>query len=175
VLLALDAAPLVVSAHQAWVATTSGAIIVALVAGIVAALLATALVAAGGLWLRKRRRQRDFASLAGDYDIRRKLHHKLEPEFARIIVTDNLLRITYIDGEKTVVEGHIEMNEQLVRSGRGHYHDYRKTPDHLWGFWEIQVTPTGEILQHTTYANPQTHTAVVSGFVWEPRAPSNGS
>jgi hypothetical protein len=36
----------------------------------------------------------------------------------------------------------------------------------LWGFWDVQVAGGDTFLVQTTYANPKTHSAVVSGFEW---------
>jgi hypothetical protein len=170
VLQALGTGAVLASNHEAWVATTTGAITVALLAGAVAALIATGLVEANATRRRRRRMKTTFGHLAGANSVRRKLDDVLLPERAMIAVNDNILVVTYFDDhDRAVVKGEIEMNEQFARSGRGHYHDYRLDPEPLWGFWEIQVTPQGEILQHTIYANPKTQAETVQGFVWEPQ------
>ncbi|MFL5961792.1 MAG: hypothetical protein ACJ757_02720 [Gaiellaceae bacterium] len=120
-----------------------------------------------GVWLhRKQRFSRDFGRLSGTYRVMRKLADQPEQETVSIGVQRNLLAVEFgdlEDGES--VTGEIVMNEQLHGSGEGYYR-HVKDGVQMWGFWDIQVKDATTILVHTTYANPKTYAAVVSGFVW---------
>jgi hypothetical protein len=136
------------------------------VAGVVAAFawwLLTAL-------LRQWRLRRDFAWLAGCYSSTRKLKEQPEPERVSIAVDGNLLLVRFEGlAEGAAVEGEIAMNEQLPRSGRGHYAHRFSDGTQGWGFWDVQTLKESQtILVHTTFAaNTVPPTAEVSGFVWE--------
>lgn len=125
------------------------------------------------VWLRLRRRRRlrkQYAHLAGEYSVTRKLQPDVrEPGTAVITVKGNVLSVRFRDlPPGRSVTGEISMNEQLRRSGRGHYYDAEDGKD-LWGYWDLQVVPSNTLLIHTTFAQHEEHRAVVSGFVWTRR------
>lgn len=106
----------------------------------------------------------EFAPLAGMYQVTRKLTDQPEPETVSISVKKNFLTVQSHGGE--VYSGEIAMSEQLPASGKGQY-QHSKGGTQLWGFWDVQLKDKDTILVHTTYADSQSHTAVVSGYVWK--------
>ena len=93
----------------------------------------------------------------------------LDSEPIQISVERNVLTVKLVDLRGGVkAKGEIVMNEQLPRSGRGHYsHD---VVDGLrgFGFWDVQtLKESKEILVHTTFAaNTLPGTAEVRGYTW---------
>jgi hypothetical protein len=129
-------------------------------AGVVAALIWALLVAL----YRANRLKREFGPLSGTYRVTRKLSDQPEPETVSISVKRNVLTVQSQGGD--LYSGEIAMSEQFLASGKGQYHQ-AKDGAQLWGFWDVQRKDEDTILVHTTYANPQSHAAVVSGFVWK--------
>ena len=137
-----------------------------LLTGVVAGLVATVVWTLLTWDQRRRRLKRDFAPLEGTYSVTRKLAADQEPETVVIEVEKSTLvvRFTGLSAGETVT-GEIAMNEQLPRSGKGHYWHVRGEAQ-MWGFWALQVKDVNTLLVHTTYASHKQPVPVVSGFVW---------
>jgi hypothetical protein len=139
---------------------------IAVVTGVVAAGVWAALALALRWWLRKRH----FGPLAGTYTVTRKLGQTPEPDVVVIRVSGNVLEVEALcvpNAES--VTGQIVMNEQLWRSGRGHYDHLKTNGDQLFGFWDVQVKDADTLLIHTTFVDQANHRAVVTGYVWRRR------
>ena len=138
----------------------------AIVTGLVAALIWW-----GITWLlRCWRLDQNFKHLAGQYRVTKKLEAEPQTYWVSIKVSGNLMTVTYEDlPEGDSVTGEIVMNEQLPRSGRGHYH-HLKSGVQLWGFYDAQLTPTGTILVHKTFVLAKKDREEVQAFEWSPIA-----
>jgi hypothetical protein len=99
--------------------------------------------------------------------VRRKLADALQPERLTITLDGNVLRVASDAGPRQY-GGEIVMSQQRLRSGRGHYSRLLENGDWVWGLWDVQVALDRTLLVHETYAHPETKTAVVSGYLWEP-------
>ena len=120
---------------------------------------------------RRRRLKHSFGPLAGTYQSARKLTNEPERGTVSITVKGNILGVRFgnlAEGES--VTGEIAMNEQLPRSGRGHYW-HLEGGLQMWGFWDVQAVDADTLLVHTTYANHLQPVAVVSGYVWSRKKP----
>jgi hypothetical protein len=110
---------------------------------------------------------RHFAPLSGTYESTRKLANKAEAERVVIRAKRGILHVTFENmpiGQS--VKGEIAMNQELRRSGRGHYL-HVKNGEHLWGFWDVQVTTERALLVHASFAaKTDPPLLVTSGFVW---------
>ena len=120
------------------------------------------------VWGRRRwRLAQDFGWLNGTYRVTPKLADEPEPGTLSITANKNVLSIKSEPPGDGSYTGEVVMNEQLPRSGEGHYWQM-KGGLLLWGLWEVEVVKEEKkLLVHRTYANHKTHAAVVSGFVWE--------
>jgi hypothetical protein len=109
----------------------------------------------------------ELRPLTGRYRSTRKLASVSDPETATIRAAKNLLRVHFegLDDGDSIV-GEIVMNEQLPRSGKGHYSHISKGED-LWGFWDLQVKDKRTLLVHTTYVDAETCREVVAAYVWD--------
>jgi hypothetical protein len=142
---------------------SAGDLLAGVVAGFVAAIIWTLVVWIYRWW----RRKQDFGRLSGRYRITRKLAEEPEPQTVCISVSRNLLSVEFENlSHGGSASGEIAMNEQLPRSGEGHYSQVMEDGKLLWGFWNVEVKDNDAILVHQTYANPTTFGTVVVGEAW---------
>jgi hypothetical protein len=134
------------------------------VAGVVATVVWTFGAWLYGWW----RLRQAFNWLNGTYDVRRKESPQLEPESVQISVRGNLLHISMQNvPDAKLIKGWIAMNEQLPRSGRGHYTHLKSNGDELWGFWDVQLAKERKSLfVHANFVDATRGVEVVSGYIW---------
>jgi hypothetical protein len=113
---------------------------------------------------RRWRLWRDFQWLAGSYSVKERYRDQPEPDDVSITVEKNILAVTFTRIDGSEIHGEIAMNEQLPRSGRGHY----SHTDDGWGYWEVQTrNEERELLVLTTFAaNTSPRSVDVRGYVW---------
>jgi hypothetical protein len=135
-----------------------------LLTGFVAGVVAGLFLTGASELLRWWRRRRNFEWLAGSYSVRERYTDQPEPDDVSITVEKNVLVVTFKRQDGSEINGEIAMNEQLPRSGRGHYSHTAEG----WGFWEAQVRKEQrELLVLATFAAETSPRSVdVRGYVW---------
>jgi hypothetical protein len=127
-------------------------------------------VAAFAWWLLTELRRRwqlkhHFGWLAGTYSVKERYTDQPELADVSITVEKNVLVVKFQRQDGSEINGEIAMNEQLPRSGRGHY---SHTVVQGWGFWEVQTRKEErEVLVLATFAaNTSPRSTDVRGYVW---------
>ena len=137
-----------------------------IVGGVLAGLIATAIVG-GFAWLRRYVRNRaDFGSLAGEYEVTTKSTDEAEG-MATLSGTGPILGLRWVLANGTVATGTVVMNEQSRVDGSGSYtHDTETGPG--WGYLRVRVDSRDPAVLRVdgTFTDQDVRTEIATAWVW---------
>lgn len=139
-----------------------------LLLGVLAGVIAAALVMSWQTGRRRKWESDHYAPLTGTWERRRKLTGELLDGQAVTTVEGNVVTVSFagLPGEDAV-DGEIVLRRDLPRRGAGHYR-HEKDSQLLWGFWDVTVDADhGRMFVHNSYVRAESGEPVYQAMVWE--------
>lgn len=138
--------------------------------GIVAGLLASAVIAVAARCWRRHRDRKDFGCLAGTYDVTEKQPTEQPDGMVEVAGDGPVLTFVWTFGDGSVAEGALTMNEQSRVTGAGSYKHVRGS-NLGWGYVTLIVASRGkdaaQLLVDGRYTRQKHRDEIATAWVWE--------